>query len=148
MRDPVDKAKLQEVADSYHLDLIVLFGSYAKRKSRPDDLDIAVRTTREEFLRLSSSDKTQWQWKMSLTASLEAIIALPYDIDLVVLNEVFDSTFLFEVARYGELVYQRELSTFDRFRVYAARRFDDDAKFRRWGWEYLKRRCLSAERSV
>lgn len=148
MLTPVDKTRLQEVADRYHLDLIVLFGSYAKQKSRPDDLDIAVRTTREEFSGFSSSNKARWQWEMSLTASLEAIIDLPYDIDLVVLNGVLDSTFLFEVARYGELIYQREPSTFDCFRAYAARCFDDDAKFRRWGWEYLKRRCLNAERSV
>lgn len=145
MRIAIDKTKLQEVADWYHLDLIVLFGSYAKGKACPADLDIAVRTTREEFLRLLSSNKARWQWEMNLIASLEAIINLPYDIDLVILNEVFDSTFLFEVARYGELIYQREPTTFDQFRAYAARRFDDDARFRQWGWEYLKGRCLDAE---
>ena len=134
MRNPIDKTKLQEVVDWYHLDLIVLFGSYVKGKAHPEDLDIAVRTTREEFLRLLSSNKAQWQWEMNLIASLEEIIVLPYDIDLVILNEVFDSTFLFEVARYGELIYQREPTTFDQFRAYAARRFDDDARFRRWGW--------------
>jgi len=145
MRKFIDKTKLQEVADLCHLDLIVLFGSYAKGKAQPDDLDIAVRTTHQEFLRLLSSNTARWQWEMNLLAALEEIIDLPYDIDLVILNEVFDSTFLFEVARYGELIYQREPTTFNQFRAYAARRFDDDAKFRQWGWEYLKRRCLDAE---
>jgi predicted nucleotidyltransferase len=148
MLNTIDKTKLPEIASNYHLDLIVLFGSYAKGKARPDDLDIAVRTTWNEFLRLSSSNNNRLEWEMNLIASLETIIDLPYDIDLVILNEVYDSTFLFEVARYGELIYQREPQTFDQFRAYASRRFDDDAKFRRWGWEYLKRRCLDAEHSI
>lgn len=33
----------------------------------------------------------------------------------------------------------RPPSTFHQFRSYACRRFYDDAKFRRWGWEYLRR---------
>lgn len=148
MLNTIDKTKLPEIASKYHLDLIVLFGSYTKGKSRPNDLDIAVRTTWNEFLRLSSSSNNRLEWEMNLIASLETIIDLSYDIDLVILNEVYDSTFLFEVARSGELIYQREPTIFAQFRASASRRFDDDAKFRRWGWEYLKRRCLDAERSI
>jgi predicted nucleotidyltransferase len=144
-----EKAKLQEVADRHQLDLIVLFGSYAKGKTRPDDLDIAVRITRKAFKQLFTADnEARWQWEMHLLADLETLIELPYDIDLVLLNQVFDSTFLFEVARYGILIYGKEPTTFDQFRAYASRRFDDDAKFRRWGWEYLKRRCLDGKQSV
>ena len=145
MLNTIDKTKLPEIASKYHLDLIVLFGSYTKGKSRPNDLDIAVRTTWNEFLRLSSSSNNRLEWEMNLIASLETIIDLSYDIDLVILNEVYDSTFLFEVARSGELIYQREPTIFAQFRASASRRFDDDAKFRQWGWEYLKRRCLDAE---
>ncbi|MBC8230028.1 nucleotidyltransferase domain-containing protein [bacterium] len=148
MLNTIDKTKLPEIASKHHLDLIVLFGSYTKGKSCPNDLDIAVRTTWNEFLRLSSSSNNRLEWEMNLIAFLETIIDLPYDIDLVILNDVCDSTFLFEVARSGELIYQREPTIFDQFRASASRRFDDDAKFRRWGWEYLKRRCLDAERSI
>ena len=135
-----DSSKLPQVAEPYKLDLIVVFGSYAKGKAQPDDLDIAVRTTREEFARLSSGEGL-WEWELSLLADLDRIIDLPYDIDLVLLNRVFDSTLLFEIARYGIPIYEKEPTTFHHFRSYAARRFDDDAKFRRLGWEYLKRWC-------
>jgi hypothetical protein len=84
---------------------------------------------------------------MDLFADLSAIFKPPEGLDLVVLNRA-DSTLLYEVARYGLPFYQREPGGFHQFRSYAARRFYDDAKFRRWGWEYLKRRCLDGERSV
>jgi len=145
MNNHFDKARLQEIADLHHIDLIVLFGSYVKGKVNPDDIDIAIRISQDESVKILSSKKVRWQYEMNLIAALDAITDLPYDIDLMILNDVFDSTFLFEVARYGEVVYQREPTTFNQFRAYAARCFDDDAKFRQWGWEYLKRRCLDAK---
>ena len=40
----MDKSRLKRVSHSYHLDLIVLFGSQAKGRARADsDLDVAVR---------------------------------------------------------------------------------------------------------
>ena len=142
----IDNAKLKQVATRYQLELIVLFGSWAKGKTHSDsDIDIAVRTTREAFAQLSTNTEKQWQWEIDLLADLDEIINEPFDIDLVLLNQVFDSTFLFEIARYGKLIYQNTLTTFNQFRAYASRRFDDDAKFRRWGWEYLKRRCFDGE---
>ncbi|MCZ6676413.1 MAG: nucleotidyltransferase domain-containing protein [Candidatus Poribacteria bacterium] len=148
MLEQVDKAKLHEIADRYQLDLIVLFGSYAKGKTHPEDLDIAVRTTRQAFERLSADHKARWQWEMNLLADLDEIVDQPYDIDLVLLNQMDNSTLLFEIARYGKLIYQKEPTTFLCFRSYAARRFDDDAKFRQLGWEYLKRWCHDNESAV
>ena len=145
----LDDARLEKLAVHRHLDLIVLFGSYAKGQTRPgSDIDVAVRMTREAFKRLAVNTDALWQWEIDLLADLDEIFDGTFDIDLVLLNRVFDSTFLFEIARYGILVYESEPTTFHCFRSYAARRFDDDAKFRRLGWEYLKRRCLDGERSV
>jgi predicted nucleotidyltransferase len=142
----IDKSQLQQVADRYQLDLIVLFGSYARGTARPDsDLDVAVHTTRPDYARRDPDEEAFWE--MDLFADLSAIFKPPEGLDLVVLNRA-DSTLLYEVARYGLPFYQREPGGFHQFRSYAARRFYDDAKFRRWGWEYLKRRCLDGERSV
>lgn len=142
----IDRVEVQRVADRYQLDLLVLFGSYAKGTPRPSsDMDIAVHTTRPDYARRDPDSEAFWE--MALFDDLNAVFKAPEGIDLVVLNRA-NSTLLYEVARYGILIYQREPATFHHFRSYAARRFDDDAKFRRWGWEYLKRRCLNGERPV
>ena len=135
----IDTNQMQQVADRYQLDLVVLFGSYARGRSRPDsDLDVAIHTTRQDYGKRDPD--TEAFWEMELFADLNGVFQAPEGLDLVVLNRV-DSTVLFEVARYGIPFYQREPAKFHRFRSYAARRFYDDAKFRRWGWEFLKQRC-------
>lgn len=140
MLEKIDKAKLRQVAERYQLNLIVLFGSYAKGTARLNsDMDFAVRTTRPDFARGDVGHEAAW--KMDLLTDLSAVIEAPEGIDMVLLNGA-DSLLLFEVARYGIPIYQRESVTFQQFQSYAARRFYDDAKFRRGEWEYLKRRFL------
>ena len=156
----IDLSELRQVAERYELDLIVLFGSYAKgRARRGSDMDIAVHTTQKSplyppFEKGGRGDFGQGNpsseafWEMDLIADLSRIIPTPEGIDLVILNQVDSATLLYEVSAYGIPIYQRESMAFHQFRSYAARRFYDDAKFRRWGWEYLKRRCKIGERSV
>lgn len=142
----IDGTQIKRVADRYQLDLIVLFGSYARGTARPDsDMDVAVRTTRPDYAQRDPDAEALWE--MHLFADLSAILKPPEGLDLVVLNRA-DSTLLYEVARYGFPFYQREAGSFHQFRSYAARRFYDDAKFRRWRWENLKERCLHGKRSV
>ena len=143
----IDSFQLHQVAEQYALDLIVLFGSYAKgRARRGSDMDIAVRTTQNDFGQGNPSSEAFWE--MDLIADLSRVIPAPEGIDLVILNRVDSATLLYEVSAYGIPIYQREPTAFHHFRSYAARRFYDDAKFRQWGWEYLKRRCKIGERSV
>ena len=140
----INMALLNQVAEAYKIDLIVLFGSYAKRSARKgSDMDIAIRTTRTRSL--SERDcSSEAFWEMSLYAALSRAIPAPEGIDLVILNQVDSAALLYEVATYGRPLYQQEAMTFHQFCSYAARRFYDDAKFRRWGWEYLKRRSKLA----
>ena len=146
MLKKIDMFEIQQVANRYQLDLIVLFGSYAKGTEKTDsDMDIAVHTSRPDYAKREKDSEALWE--MALFDELSAVFKAPEGIDLVVLNRA-DSTLLYEVAKEGILIYQREEATFHQFRSYAARRFDDDAKFRRWGWEYLKRRCLNGGRTV
>lgn len=136
----INISEVQQVADQYQLDLIVLFGSYAKGAPHLNsDMDIAVHTSRSDYAKRHPDAEAFWE--MALFEDLNAVLKAPYGIDLLILNRA-DSTLLYEVAVYGILIYQRGTDTFHRFCSYAARRFDDDAKLRRWGWEYLKRRCL------
>ena len=135
----VDRLEISQIADRYQLDLILWFGSYAKGISQPNsDLDVAVHTNRPDAVR---DPEREAFWEMALFEDLNAAFKAPNGIDLLILNRA-DSTLLYEVAKNGILIYQRNEHTFHQFRSYAARRFDDDAKFRRLGWEYLKRRCL------
>lgn len=108
-------------------------------------MDIAVHTTRPDYAKRDPDSEALWE--MALFDELSAVFKAPEGIDLVILNRA-DSTLLYEVAKEGILIYQREETTFHQFRSYAARRFYDDAKFRRWGWEYLKRRCLNGGRTI
>ncbi len=143
----IDSSKLCQVTERYELDLIVLFGSYAKgRARRGSDMDIAVHTTQNGFGQGNPSSEAFWE--INLIADLSRVIPAPEGIDLVILNQVDSATLLYEVSAYGIPIYQREPTDFHQFRSYAARRFYDDAKFRQWGWEYLKRRCKIGERSV
>ncbi len=136
----IDQPKLREVAQLFQLDLIVLFGSYAKGTARSDsDIDFAVHTTRPGSTRRRESHEAAW--KISLLTDLSTVIEAPEGIDMIILNGA-DSLLLFEVATYGIPVYQQESVTFQQFQSYAALRFYDDVKFRRLEREYLKRRFL------
>lgn len=138
----IDQRKLCEIAERYDLDLIILFGSYAKGRARPgSDVDLAVRTTRRDYGRRDREQEVTWE--LSLFDDLSVVVPAPEGIDLVVLNRA-DSTLQFETACNGELAYQATPDTFHCFRSLASRRFYDDAKFRQWGRDYLRKRLLPA----
>ncbi|NCO42801.1 MAG: hypothetical protein COZ06_34255 [Armatimonadetes bacterium CG_4_10_14_3_um_filter_66_18] len=142
----IDESRLRQVASRYELDLIVLFGSYAKGRAHDDsDVDLAVRTTRPDYGARGPEEEARWE--MDLFADLGGAVAAPEGIDLVLLNRA-DSTLLFEVAREGAPLFQTDRDAFHRFRSLAARRFYDDAKHRRWGREELGRRLTRGPRPI
>ena len=137
----VNKSSLTEIAERFGLSFIVLFGSAAKgRMNKESDADIAVWAEEEATfgLRLTDDEETLTDWTIALGSSLAEIIPNGEGIDLVVLNRVA-SLLQFQVARRGVLLYERVPNSWRCFKSYAARRYDDDAKFRRWQWEYLRR---------
>ena len=140
----IDESHLRQVASRYELDLVVLFGSYAKGRARPDsDVDLAVHTTRPDYG--ARDPDAEALWEMELFAALGEAVPAPEGIDLVMLNRA-ESTLQFQIASDGIPLHKADPLGFRRFRCLAARRYDDAAKFRRWGWEYLKRRCLDDRR--
>ena len=63
--EEIDQAKLREVAQRYDLDLIILFGSYARgREGRDSDVDLAVHTTRRDYGRRDREAEVTWEMEL------------------------------------------------------------------------------------
>jgi len=129
---PFDADKLKKVARRYDLDLIVLFGSRAKgRARRSSDVDVAVRALRRRW---GDAD-----WELNLAADLAAALESSGELDLVFLNGA-NPVLLFEVASDGVPVFEAEPAGFAQFRSYAARRYDDNRKWRERRRRYQERK--------
>jgi len=106
---------LRAVAPS--VELVVLFGSVARGRSRPDsDLDVAVRCDGAADL-----DALYLLLAPRLAATL---------LDLVDLRRT-GSLLAFQVARHGRLLYERDPGAFRSFQSLASRRYCDTDKLRR-----------------
>ena len=108
-------ADLGSIAPS--VQLVVLFGSVTRGRSRPDsDLDVAVRC--------------------DAPADLDALYLLlaprlaSNALDLTDLRRA-GSLLAFQVARQGEVLYERDPGTFRSFQSLASRRYCDTDKLRR-----------------
>jgi predicted nucleotidyltransferase len=106
---------LRAVAPS--VELVVLFGSVARGRSRPDsDLDVAVRCDGAADL-----DALYLLLAPRLAATL---------LDLVDLRRT-GSLLAFQVARHGQVLYERDPGAFRSFQSLASRRYCDTDKLRR-----------------
>ena len=126
---PIDREALRRAAESFGLDMIVLFGSYAKGRARTDsDADVAILVDVKERERLGWVNLVEWE--LEVMAALSEAIEAPEGIDLVVLNRA-PSLLLFNVVRHGALLYEKVPGLFRRYSSYAVRRYYDDAKYYR-----------------
>ena len=99
------------------VELVVLFGSVARGRSRPDsDLDAAVRCDGPADL-----DALYLLLAPRLATSL---------LDLVDLRRT-GSLLAFQVARHGQVLYERDPGAFRSFQSLASRRYCDTDKLRR-----------------
>ena len=99
------------------VDLVVLFGSVARGRPRPDsDLDVAVRCDGPADLD-------------ALYLLLAPRLATSF-LDLVELRRA-GSLLAFQVARHGRLLYERDPGAFRSFQSLASRRYCDTDKLRR-----------------
>jgi predicted nucleotidyltransferase len=127
-----DETLLKRVASKYGLDLIVLFGSHASGRARArSDVDIAVR---RQPARIEPDSL-----KLEIGGTLERAFPEAAEVDVVFLNEA-SSLLLFQVATTGRPLYERRPLLFWQFQSYAARRYDDDFKYRLRRYAYLDRR--------
>ncbi len=131
----VDREKLRQVAEEFGLAFVVLFGSLAKGREREDsDADVAVLAER-----LPEDEGELAEWTTALCEALSEAIPHGEGLDLVLLNRA-ESLLQFQVALHGILLYERIAGAWPKFKSYAARRYDDDAEFRRRLKEYFERR--------
>jgi predicted nucleotidyltransferase len=122
---------LESIARAFGLKLIVRFGSAASGRTRPDsDQDIAVLPKRRLDLVMQAR----------LVVALQDVLGGP-EVDLTVLQSD-DGLLLFRVAGEGVVLYQEAPTTFLEFRSYAARRYDDTAKYRAATSRWLEARLV------
>jgi len=135
-----DQTCLKRVARKYGLDLVVLFGSHARgRALARSDVDIAVRRQRGRI----EPDSL----KLEIAGALERAFPEAAEVDVAFLNEA-SSLLLFQVANTGRPLYERRPLLFWQFQSYAARRYDDDYKYRLRRDAYLERRVKHWSRTT
>ena len=133
----ISQAQIGKVARRYHLDLIVLFGSRAKGHARASsDVDVAVRAFKPGWI--GKRRVPRWKWNLDVIGAVSSAVDDRRDVDVAFLNRA-TPLFMFEVARYGKLLYERKSGDFAVFRSYAARRYDDNAKFFWLTRQYLEK---------
>lgn len=109
----------ESIARAFGLKLIVRFGSTATGRARTgSDQDIAVLPAR----------RLDVERQAALVVALGDCLGGP-DVDLTVLGSD-DGLLLFNVASEGAVLYEETPTTFLQFRSYAARRYDDTARYR------------------
>ena len=127
LRRAAEDGELAALCERYGLDLLVVFGSTAKGKPDPRDLDIAVSTVRGRS-RLALLDLYE-----ALTA-----VAGPCDIDVMVLDRADP------VARREALLgtiplYERTPGRFAEVRMAALNQYVETAPMRALSLELMKR---------
>lgn len=120
--------KIHKLCSDFNIDLVVLFGSYARGEEVGNgDVDIGIRY----FERPEGAEE-----EISLIWSLEESLNQS-NIDLVVINDA-NPLLLFEIASEGIPLYEREKGVFDQFVSYAVMRNNDAKKFYELEREYLE----------
>ncbi|MBI4536583.1 MAG: nucleotidyltransferase domain-containing protein [candidate division NC10 bacterium] len=131
---------MKRVARKYGLDLVVLFGSHVSGRARAgSDVDVAVR---RQPGRLEADSL-----RLEVAAALERAFPEAAEVDVVFLNEA-GSLLLFQVATTGRALYERQPMLFWQFQSYAARRYDDDYKYRLRRDAYLDRQVKRWNRNT
>jgi predicted nucleotidyltransferase len=119
------------VAEQTGIDLVILFGSAARGRLRPDsDVDIAARF---------AHGRPGFETEALAAGELHQALKPPRELDLVVLNGA-SPLLLAQVAAEGIVLYTAAPEVWPLFRLYARRRFEDTEKYRRRRWEALKQR--------
>lgn len=110
--EPETRARVSAIAEKYHLSLALLFGSQATGKTHiQSDVDIAISAS--HALRPRELAELAYDLSQALQAK---------EVDIVDLHGA-PPLLLAQIARFGQLLYERESSMYARFRIYAIKRF-------------------------
>jgi len=120
MRNP--ESEFEGIAEQYRIELIILFGSRARDRFRPDsDMDVAL-------LRRCGAPRWTLDDLCELEYRLWKILRPHGEIDLV---DVADASplLLGQIAACGRPLYNASVVSFPAFRSWAMRRYEDGAKW-------------------
>lgn len=122
------KNELASIARKYEIEVVVLFGSRAKKTAGlKNDLDLAVLT------KINLNAKREYKMFIDFIQLFKSD-----NLDLVALN--FASPLLrFQVVEYGKLLYERKWGDFRRFQLMAIKDYWSNLKFMRFQSIYLNR---------
>jgi uncharacterized protein len=100
----------RELAKNKNIELVYLFGSQAKERKKPKDLDIAM------LLKKKLSPEKTIAFKEDVISKLHPFV--DYEIDIIILNHA--SPFLkHQVLKYGKLLFSRSEKSVSLFRYKA-----------------------------
>lgn len=130
---------LEHIAERYSLDLIVLFGSQAIGQARAgSDVDVAVHLANGQRHRTIAGKRClPWEWEGRLINDLSDALHLADNLDLVILDRA-SPLLLYQVARQGRPLYQKEPTTFANFRLYALHILRDSQTRYQQRWQWVK----------
>ena len=99
------QAQFKTFVTTYSIDLIILFGSYAKKKQRVDsDFDIAIRSPNDIH-----------GHKLILINELSQIF--DKDVDLVIIDKNTDLMLLNEIVTNGICLYEKVSDSYTEFKI-------------------------------
>ena len=112
----INKKKLIDLASSYKIELILVFGSYAKRNvHKRSDLDIGIYSQEK----ITPHDLWELQTKLMELFGRD-------DIDVVILNDT-SPVLLFNILKHHTLLYISNNNLLNQFKTMALKRY----------WHYL-----------
>jgi predicted nucleotidyltransferase len=123
----INRERLKKLCQKYHIQLIILHGSYALgRAEDKSDIDIGI-LSREKF-DLNS--------KLNILNDFSEVFGDKFD--PVFLNGA-EPLISYQVAIHGKPLFEETEGTFQRFRLQAVARYMDSKKFRDMEKSYMKR---------
>ncbi len=124
----MDKDRIEEICKANHIELLILFGSRAKKSPHPgSDFDLAIKPCLGQVV-----DKLGLIYKFGELFDTD-------DIDLVILTPDTDPVLLWEIFMEGRLIYERMAGLFEKEKLRAWKMYMDTERFRKYRREYVKR---------
>lgn len=123
----IDKEKLENLCQKYHIQLLILHGSYAMgNAASKSDIDIGIL----------GHDKFDSDNKIDILDDFSEVFGDKFD--PVFLNGA-EPLISYQVAIHGKPLYEKIPGVFQRFRLLAVAKYMDSKKFRDMEKLYLKR---------
>ena len=126
-------SNIKDISEKYHMDLVVLFGSYSKgRATKESDIDIGI--FRKGGL-ISSEDQ------ISLSGDL-SILFKNNNIDISVISSN-NPVLMFNILKNCKTLYTTDVKLLDTLRLYAWKLLAESQSFRNHSFGILKSRINS-----